>query len=160
MVIDYNSQYDEDVKNLLVELQDYIASIDKEKYNILKENYREEYFKKIMEEIQKNNGKMLLYKENNKIIGLIVGIINNEETFEYNFQAPKRGRITELIVSKNCRAKGYGKRLLNSMEKYLIESGCKDILIEVFGYNENASKFYEKNGYHTRLIDMTKKFSC
>ena len=100
-----------------------------------------------------------MYRENKKIIGLIVGVINNEETSEYDFQAPKRGRITELIVSKNCRAKGYGKILLNYMEKYLIESGCKDILLEVFGYNENAIKFYEKNGYHTRLIDMTKKFS-
>ena len=45
MIIEYSSQYDEDVKDLLVELQYYIASIDKEKYNILTENYREEYSK-------------------------------------------------------------------------------------------------------------------
>ena len=47
-IIDYNSMYDEDIKNLLVELQEYIASIDKEKYNIITESYREEYFKKTM----------------------------------------------------------------------------------------------------------------
>ena len=159
MIIEYNDQYDNEVKDLLVLLQEYIVSIDKEKYNILTDDYREEYFKKTIQEVQKYNGKIFLYSENNKIVGLIVGLINNEETFDYDFKAPKRGRITELIVSKNCRGKGYGKLLLNFMEEYLINNGCKDILIEVFGYNENAIKFYEKNGYHIRVLDMSKKVS-
>ena len=157
MIIEYNSQYDEEIKDLLVELQDYIVSIDKEKYNIITKDFREKYFEKTMEEIKRYNGKMLLYQENQKIIGLIVGLINNEDTFEYDFKSPKRGRITELIVSRNYRGKEYGKILLNSMEKDLLNKGCKDILIGVFGYNENAIKFYEKNGYHPRMMDMTKK---
>ncbi len=158
MIIDYASQYDEEVKDLFVELQEYIVNIDKEKYNILTENYREEYFKKTMSEIKKYNGKMLLYKEGTKIVGLVVGIINNEKTSEYDFKAPKRGRITELIVSKHCRKKGYGKTLLNAMENNLISEGCEDILLGVFGYNEKAIEFYKKNGYETRMIDMSKKF--
>ena len=32
-----------------------------------------------------------------------------------------------------------------------------DILIAVFAYNENAIRFYEKNNYHARLIEMTRK---
>lgn len=159
MIIDYNNKYDKNVKDLLVELQEYIASIDKEKYCIITEDYREKYFKKTIEEVKKCNVKISLYSENKKIVGLIVGLINNEETFEYDFKAPKRGRITELIISKNYMGKGYGKKLLNFMEQYLEDNGCKDILIEVFGYNENAIRFYEKNGYHIRTIDMTKKLS-
>ena len=158
MVVEYDNKFDEEIKDLLVELQEYIVSIDKEGYNILTENYREEYFKKTMEKIRNNNGKMLLYKENEKIIGLIIGIINNEKVYEEDFQSPKRGRIIELIVSKNYRAKGYGKILLDAMEKYLVDNECIDILLEVFGYNEKAINFYEKNGYHTRTIDMTKSF--
>lgn len=119
MIIEYNSQFDEEIKDLLVELQEYLVDIVKEKYNILTENFREKYFKKTMEEIKKYKGKMLLYKESDKIIGLVVGIINNEEISNYDFQAPKRGRITELVVSKNYRLKGYGKILLNAIEKYL-----------------------------------------
>ena len=157
MIIDYSNQFDNEIKDLLFELQDYITNIDEEKYNILTEDYKEKYFKKTLEDIQKFSGKMLLYQENNKIIGMIVGIINNEETCGYDFKAPKRGRITELIVSKKCRAKGYGNELLNAMENYLKNRGCKDILLEVFGYNKNAINFYKKNGYHTRVIDMTKK---
>ena len=156
MIIEYDKKYDEDIKDLLVELQNYIVDMDREKYNIISDEYREKYFEKTIEEVEKNDGKILLFLENNKVVGLIVGIINNEETLEYDFKAPKRGRITELIVSKNIRSKGIGSILLEEMTKYLKDNNCKDILIEVFGYNENAIKFYEKNGYHTRLIDIIK----
>ena len=154
MIIEYSNKYEEDVKNLLEELEQYISSIDKEGYNIIGDNFKYNYLKKTIEEINKYNGKMLLYEENNKIVGLIVGLINNDETNNYDFKAPKRGRITELIVSKEYRNKGIGKKLLNSMREYLNSIDCKKILIGVFAYNEDAIKFYEKNGFHTRLIDM------
>ncbi len=157
MIIEYDKRYDENIKDLFVELQDDIVNMDKEKYYILTENYREEYFKKAMEDIQKYNGKILLCSENNKIVGLIIALTNNEETLNYDSNVPKRGRITELIVSKNYRKKGYGKQLLNSMETYLMKQGCKDILLGVLAYNDHAIQFYEKNGYHARLVEMTKK---
>ena len=155
MVVEYNCRYDKEIKDLFVELQEYIASIDKEGFNIVTANYGEEYFKKTFQEIEKHNGKMFLFEENGKIVGLVVGLIH-EESFECGFHAPKRGEITELVVSKNCRAKGYGKQLLNEMEKHLQKQGCNNIFIGVFGYNNHAIEFYERNGYHTRFIDMTK----
>ncbi len=83
----------------LVELQEHIVSIDKEKYNIITNEYRDMYFKKTMDEIDKCNGKMYLYEDSGMILGLVVGIINNEETHDYDFDAPKRGRVSELIVT-------------------------------------------------------------
>lgn len=157
MIIEYNEKYKEEVKDLLVELQEYIVSIDKEKYNIITKEYRDNYFNKTMDEIYKYEGKMYLYKDNDKIIGFIVGLINNLEESTYDFKCPKRGRITELVVSKHYRKSGVGSILLHSMEDYLKSVGCKDILLGVFAYNENAIKFYEKNGYHIRMLDMTKK---
>lgn len=157
MIIEYNTIYDEDIKNLLVELQEHIANIDKLGYNILTPKYREDYFKETMDEVNKYQGKIYLYQENNKIIGLIIGLINNEEEQDSGFKVPKRGRISELIVSKNIRGKGIGTKLLNKMTEYLKHQNCQDILIGVFGYNEEAIKFYERNGYHTRMIEMTKK---
>lgn len=157
MIIEYDSIYDEEIKDLLVELQEYISSIDKEKYNIVGNFFREKYFIKTMDEIKRFEGKMYLYKENNKIVGLIVGLINNIEEETYDFKVPKRGRITELVVSNSSRCKGIGTKLLDKMEEYLKSVNCSDILLEVFGYNEQAIKFYNKSGYHTRMIDMTKK---
>ena len=157
MIIEYDEIYDEQIKDLLVELQEHIVDIDKEGYNILTNEYREEYFKKTIEEIKKYEGKMFLYKENNQVLGLVVGLINNEETKEYDFQAPKRGRVSELVVTKKIRSKGIGKQLLDKITEYFKENNCKDILIAVFAYNEDAIRFYEKNNYHTRMIEMTRK---
>ena len=157
MIIEYDEIYDEQIKDLLVELQEHIVDIDKEGYNILTKEYREEYFKKTIEEIKKYEGKMFLYKENNEVLGLVVGLINNEETKEYDFQAPKRGRVSELVVTKKIRSKGIGKQLLDKITEYFKENNCKDILIAVFAYNEDAIRFYEKNNYHTRMIEMTRK---
>lgn len=159
MIIEYDKKYDEDIKSLLEELQIYIASIDEEGYNIVTRDYKEKYFIETMEEVNKYEGKILLYQENNSITGLIIGIINNEEESTYEFEAPKRGRITELIVSHESRSKGVGTKLLKAMEDYLYSVGCKDIILGVFAYNKKAKDFYEKNGYHNRMIDMTKKLT-
>ena len=45
-IIEYEEKYNEEIKKLLVELQEYIASIDKEGYNIITKEYKEAYFKK------------------------------------------------------------------------------------------------------------------
>ena len=156
MITEYAPKYDETIKDLLVELQEYIVSIDKEKYNIIGPEYRELYFLKTMQEVKENKGHILLIKDGENIVGLIIGIIE-EPNNEYDFKTPKRGRITELIISKNCRSHGYGNMLLKAMENYLKNNGCEAILIEVFGYNDLAFSFYNKNGYNTRMYDLIKK---
>ena len=128
--------------------------MDIEGYNIVGDGYRDKYFEKTLEEVKKCNGKILLYKDNEKIVGLIVGIINNDDTIRYDFKAPKRGRITELVVDKDYRGKGIGKKLLLKMKEHLKTNGCEKIMIAVFGYNESAIKFYKENGFHIRMLDM------
>lgn len=92
-----------------------------------------------------------------KLVGLIVGIINNEDKKSYDFEAPKRGRVSELVVSSEIRSHGIGRSLLDKMEEYFKSVGCKVILIEVFAYNERAYKFYSRNGYFDRSLEMMKK---
>ena len=156
MIVEYDGIYDEEIKNLLVELQNHIKNIDIEGYNILTQDFKENYFKKTLDEINKYDGKIFLYKMNNRIVGFISGVINNDNEETYDFKAPKRGRITELVVSRYVRSKGIGTILLKHMENYLKSIGCFDILLGVFAYNDKAIKFYQKNGYHMRMIDMTK----
>lgn len=156
-IIDYSCKYDEDVKNLLVELQEHIVELDREKYNILTPDFRKKYFEKTMNEVNKYEGKIFLAKEAEAIVGLIIGVINNEDEKTYDFSAPKRGRIIELVVSKKCRSNGIGKQLLNRIESYFKDVGCQGVLIDVFAYNDNAQRFYYKNGYFNRNIEIMKK---
>ena len=57
MVIEYNTKYNEVIKDLLVELQQYLSDIDEEGYNIVGNDYREKYFEKTMKEVKKTKEK-------------------------------------------------------------------------------------------------------
>ena len=111
-IIDYSSKYDNDIKDLLVELQEHIVKIDKEKYNILTDDYREKYFEKTMSEVDKFEGKIFLAIEGEKAIGLIVGLINNEE--DHNFlrrvHGPQRRPGKKQAKGHNHSASGNGQR--------------------------------------------------
>jgi len=155
-IIEYCSKYDDNIKDLLYELQEYVASIDREKYNIVTEACREENFKATMEELDKNNGKLLLASVDSEIVGFICGIILEAED-SCDFKAPKGGRVTELIVTKNCRAKGIGQALLDKMIEYFKSMGGKRVVIEIFEYNDIAKNFYYKNKYFNRVVEVMKK---
>lgn len=123
MIVAYEEKYEQEVKKLLRELQGHICSLDKEGDNIIDSSYEEQYFKKTW----KKSVLVVLYLYDNEVVGLVVGIINNEVESTYDFVAPKRGRITELVVSSSYRNKGIGEALLNASEKYLFKMGCKDV---------------------------------
>lgn len=157
-IVEYEDKYLEDVRNLLVELEDYIVSIDKDNLDIVHQEYREKMAIKDLEEVNNNEGICYLAIDNNKVVGLIMGCIFPYEEYDYlDYKCPRRGEITELIVNKKARSKGIGKILMNKMEEYFKNKGCEYILVDVFGYNNNAFKFYSKDGYHTRMYTMIKK---
>ena len=157
-IIEYEDKYLEDVKDLLVELEEYIVSIDKDNLDQLHPEYREKMAILDLEEVKNNNGKCYIAVENDKVIGLIMGCIFSYDEYDYlDYKCPKRGEITELIVSKNVRSKGIGNMLISKMEEYFKSLGCEYILVDVFAYNENAIKFYDKNEYHSRMYTSIKK---
>ena len=59
-IIEYNSIYDEQIKDLLVDLQNYLIDIDDWHTQILSDNYREDYFKMDLELLKKQDGKIFL----------------------------------------------------------------------------------------------------
>lgn len=156
MIIEYEARYIEEVKTLLGELQQHIKDIDIEGYNKVGINYKHLYFKKIFEEVNRCAGKILLYKVDEEIVGVVIGLVNNDERDNDDSCLPRIGRVTELVVSKRFRAKQIGTALLRAIEDYLISIGCESILLGVLAYNEEAIEFYLKNGYHSRTIEMIK----
>ena len=69
-----------------------------------------------------------------------------------NKSAPKRERIIELVVSNKCCPKGIGKKLLNKMENYFKEVGCKKREL-MFLLMMIMLKDFIKNGCFNRNID-------
>lgn len=158
MIIEYEDKYLEDVRDLLVELEEYIVSIDEDNLDIVSAAYREKMALVDLEKIKNNNGKCYLYIDNKNVVGIIMGIIPKYDKNDYlDYKCPKKGEVTELIIKKEYRNHNIGKILLNKMEEYFRENKCEYSFIDVFAYNKSGINFYDKNGYHSRMIIDIKK---
>ena len=157
-IIEYEEKYLEDVKDLLVELEEYIISIDYDHLDQIHPDYRDKMTELDLKKVEDNNGKCYIAFENDKAIGVIMGILGTYDEYDYlDYKCPKRGIITELVVSKNVRSSGIGQQLIDKMEEYFKSIGCEYVFVEVFGYNDLALKFYFKKGYHARMLHVLKK---
>lgn len=157
-IIEYEDKFLDDVKNLLVELEEYIIKIDEDGLDQLHSEYKDKMTLLDLKTIKDNNGKCYLAIQNNMVIGLIMGYVRTYDEFDYlDYKCPKSGVISEFIVSEKARSKGIGKQLINKMEEYFKSINCEYILLECFAYNKSAINFYKNQGYHTRMLVNIKK---
>lgn len=158
MIIEYEDKYIEEVRDLLVELEEYIVSIDKDELDIVGEDYREKYIVNLLNEVNENNGKIYLDIEDNRVVGMIAGAIRKySEEDRLDYKCPKAGVVLELVTTQKERSKGIGRKLLNKIEEYFKTLDCEYVYIDVFAYNENAKRFYEKSDYHARMHTYIRK---
>ena len=144
-IIEYEDKYLDDVKDLLVELEEYILSIDQDNLDQLHPEYRDKMAVLDLKEVKDNNGKCFIAVENDKAIGVIMGIVRKYDKYDYlDYKCPKCGDITELVISKDVRSKGIGQELMAKMEEYFKSIGCEYVTIDVFAYNDPAINFYFK----------------
>ncbi len=158
MIIEYDRKYDEQIKDLLVELQNYLIDIDDWHTQIPLPEYRENIFKIDINKVKKQDGKIYLSTEDNVVNGLIIGIVEEKDEIDkLTNDCAKTGSVIELIVKNDIRGNGIGKYLLERMEEYFKSINCKRINIEVFEPNKKGLNFYEKNDYIIRDMIVSKK---
>ena len=157
-IIEYDSIYDEQIKNLLVELQNYLIDIDDWHTQVMIPEYRENIFKLDMNKVKKQNGKIYLSIENGIVNGLIIGIVEEKDEIDkLTNDCAKTDSVLELVVKSNIRGNGIGKSLLDKIEEYFRSIYCQRINIEVFGPNKKGLNFYEKNDYIIRDAIVSKR---
>ena len=157
-IIEYSSEYNEQIKNLLVELQNYLIDIDDWHTQIMYPNYRDDSFKMDLNKVNNQNGKAYLAIQDNEVIGLIMGIVLVPDEIDVlTNDCAKTGSIIELIVKNSIRRNGIGKELLSKMENYFKSINCDRINIEVFGPNKDGLNFYLKNDYTIRDYIVSKR---
>ena len=131
------AEYTEAAKDLLAELQAHIAALDNRGVIVLKENFRDDYFKFVTEEVKKHSGKIFVAVMDRCAVGIVICKIFQE--------------------IDNERGKGIGKALLAHAEKFFKDSGCEYTQLEVFAHNTRAFELYKKSGFEPRCIYMSKK---
>ena len=89
-----------------------------------------------------------------------MGTIPLYDEYDYlDYKCPRRGIITELIVTSKIRSKGVGQALMDKIEEYFKLNNCEYVLVDVFAYNKNAINFYDKKGYHPRMYTAIKNIA-
>jgi len=102
-----------------------------------------DYAFKIWNYIETHNIKYILAKEKNDIIGLCyLCVIPN-----LTHNGKSVGFIGHLIIDKNYRQKGIGKKLMQKAMEYAKQCNCYKVIIQSGIEREDAHKFYEKLGF-------------
>ncbi len=138
-IVEYEDKYLNDVRDLLTELEEYIVSIDEDNLDQVHPEYHEKMALVDLDDVNKNNGKCYVAIENEQVLGLIMGTIPDYNEFDYlDYKCPKRGIITELIVTSKVRSNGVGQELMSTMERYFKNNNCEYVLVDVFAYNKRS----------------------
>ena len=102
--------------------------------------------------MSKDNYKIFVYEENNKVLGYIfIEIKENLESFSTNYN--KEIYIDDLCVDEKYRGKNIGKELVLYVKEYAKEINANYITLHVYKGNL-ASDFYEKLGFIERYKSL------
>jgi ribosomal protein S18 acetylase RimI-like enzyme len=88
-------------------------------------------------------------RDKNENIGMIWFAVKDR-------RAGRSAFIYDFNIREDLRGKGYGKKMMESIEELIQEMGIDTVSLNVFGYNHAARKLYEKMGYQITGIGMTK----
>ncbi|MCL2213164.1 MAG: GNAT family N-acetyltransferase [Oscillospiraceae bacterium] len=126
--------------------------------------FREEYFGEDIEACLKweeenlddNHMRTFVCEKNDKIIGFVVAEIYCWVDHP-NHNDMAICRITNFCVDKSERNKGVGQMLFDHVKSYAKENGTERLELTVWNFNEDARRFYERQGLSVRTMTMDMK---
>ncbi len=65
--------------------------------------------------------------------------------------------VYDILIHEQFRRQGYGASALGLLEEKARELGAGSVGLHVFGHNDAARALYEKTGYNTTSIVMSKR---
>lgn len=91
--------------------------------------------------------------QENKIAGFIIGSVVADEELVLS----KIGRFEDWFVESQFRRQGIGMSLYNALEKWFIETGCKQVHSDTWQGNELSIKAHRQLGFFVSGIQFSKK---
>ncbi|MBP2645771.1 MAG: hypothetical protein H6Q75_1211 [Firmicutes bacterium] len=93
-------------------------------------------------------------KENDRLVGTVMGIT----CFDTVGECQPFMVLENLVVDKECKGKGIGKRLVQAAEEYAHKQNCYYIMLLSSSYRTEAHRFYEAIGYSSDAAKGFKKY--
>lgn len=115
-------------------------------------------FEEFKTELLNSNNIYLIAELENEIVGIcfsqIKEILNNKI-----MKNRKILHIEDICVDENYQKKGIGKKLYNQIVELAKEKNIDNIELMVWGFNENAIKFYENLGMSIKNLRFEQKIN-
>ena len=125
---------------LVATLADY--TLDK-RPDIFVPNY-ENWEANLTERLDNKDYHMIVAKENNNIVGTCIAEIKHIGDDEVT-KVRDILFIEYIVVKDEYKRNGIGTAMLNSMKEFIKANNIPSLELTVWGYNESAIKFYNKN---------------
>lgn len=107
--------------------------------------------------INNEDSDIIVYENDGKVLGFILLQAKQRPDFQF-IVSGKHCFIMDLIVTENCRGKGFGTALMNSAKDWAKAHGCGFINLDVLSNNPRAIALYEKLGFIPKAQEMYYKF--
>lgn len=100
----------------------------------------------------RNEDTLILIAElESKPVGYALGrIFQQDETADNG--TGRMGLFDELFVDDLARGSGLGHKLLDETIKWMKEKGINRVKIHAYSWNNNAKRFYERNGFNEYAV--------
>jgi len=139
------------INNLLCQVLDVHHQGRPDIFKANAKKYTDDQLKTIIEDDQRTI--FVALDENGNVLGYAFCIfqqhINNNILTDI-----KTLYIDDLCVDQNIRGQHIGRSLYEHVLQFARESGCYNVTLNVWAFNENAIRFYEKCGLKPQKIGM------
>lgn len=87
--------------------------------------------------------------DNNTLVGYIWA-------YQHSFREELRVYINEIRILEDYRGKGFGAKLIKTVEKEAMNAGIKAVYIHAEATNHNAIRLYKRLGFEPERIQLRK----
>lgn len=117
------------------------------------------YADQSLKDVAEREGVIYFAEIDGKIVGFILGIVERNEKdtlYILTHKSGAHGWIGEVYVDSEYRKRGIARRLIDKIITDFKEKGCVNVRLYVMADNQIAISAYEKLGFSTRDLEMSK----
>lgn len=117
------------------------------------------YIDLLKKKCAEDEGVILIAEEDGAALGYAVVLTRSREDGTGDEVAYDYAYIADLVVAREARRRGIGRRLLEDCERRAREAGRDDLRITVLAANHGAHELYRSFGFNDLLVDMRKRLT-
>lgn len=87
--------------------------------------------------------------------GAVVGYLNGGIRKPHSAYLGKRAELENMCVTAEFRGYGIGTKLIDEFKSWAHDQGADRLIVEAFHGNDEALRFYEKNGFRNYALTLS-----